>query len=219
MIGSATATSTVTDIFTNGTTLLAGTKTFVARQTEQGKGESANSLGVTVVIDTTPPATPTTPDLLATSDNGANSTDNVTSFTAVSFSGSAPANGLVRLFRNLVLVASGNASSTGKYLLTVDDLSLGNHSFTARSIDAAGNPSPFSPALSVKVVAAGNNAPQLDKLFSPTLSPIAEDNRTSFGTPIWSLLGGVTDADAGALRGLAIYRHRRDRQRHLAIHT
>src|SRR5439155_9859498 len=61
---------------------------------------AAGSLGANkaIVIDTTAPGTPSTPDLAAASDSGASNTDNVTSATTPTFSGTAEVNSTVNLY-------------------------------------------------------------------------------------------------------------------------
>jgi VCBS repeat-containing protein len=49
-----------------------------------------------------------------------------------------------------------------------------------------------------------NDAPVLNSSISPAMSSILEDNRNSWGTPVWVLCEGITDVDAGARRGIAI---------------
>jgi hypothetical protein len=49
-----------------------------------------------------------------------------------------------------------------------------------------------------------NRAPALNTSLVRTLTPIAEDQTNSWGTPVWMLLNGLHDPDPGALRGAAI---------------
>jgi ELWxxDGT repeat protein len=49
-----------------------------------------------------------------------------------------------------------------------------------------------------------NDAPKLNTALSPTLTAINENNRNAWGTPVWTLLPGYSDVDAGALKGLAL---------------
>ena len=51
-----------------------------------------------VTFDNTPPAAPSVPDLIATSDNGTSNTDNITSITTPTFTGTAEASSSVTLF-------------------------------------------------------------------------------------------------------------------------
>jgi len=58
--------------------------------------------------------------------------------------------------------------------------------------------------VTVKVIAV-NDAPVLNAALNPKLASIAEDNRSSPGTLVSSLLvGAVTDPDKGASRGIAV---------------
>jgi hypothetical protein len=49
-----------------------------------------------------------------------------------------------------------------------------------------------------------NDAPVLNAGTTANFLSIQEDNRTSYGTPLGMLLAGVSDVDAGALKGMAI---------------
>jgi hypothetical protein len=63
----------------------------------------------------------------------------------------------------------------------------------------------FSLAIGTAYVSVGNQAPVLDTSGSPTLTPIAEDSTQPPGNAVASLLGkAVTDANAGALHGIAL---------------
>jgi hypothetical protein len=68
-------------------------------------------------------------------------------------------------------------------------------------------PSTESPTLPPPIVEPPpvlNQAPLLDPNVTPALVSIAEDNRNSYGTQVWTLTSGITDSDAGALRGIAV---------------
>jgi hypothetical protein len=49
-----------------------------------------------------------------------------------------------------------------------------------------------------------NNSPVLDTTPNPALTTIDEDDRTSYGTPVYALLGGMSDADVDGERGIAV---------------
>jgi hypothetical protein len=70
---------------------------------------------LSVTIDTTAPPAPSAPDLAATSDSGASSTDNITDVTTPLFTGTAAANSLITLFDGATAVGSGNASAAGAW--------------------------------------------------------------------------------------------------------
>jgi hypothetical protein len=53
-------------------------------------------------------------------------------------------------------------------------------------------------------VTPANDAPVLNTSPDVQLDPIAEDDSSNAGTLVSSLLAGVSDADAGALRGIAV---------------
>ncbi|MGM8061650.1 Ig-like domain-containing protein [Vogesella indigofera] len=113
-------------------------------------GEVGNSASQAVTVDTTVPSVPTRPDLIATSDMGSSSTDNITNLAALTFTGTAEAGSTVLIFDGATLVGSGVAVG-GIYTITTSTLSNSVHSITARSMDAAGNVSAASSALSVTV--------------------------------------------------------------------
>lgn len=117
-----------------------------------GFGEESESL--LVIIDTTAPATPAAPDLLASSDSGGISIDNITTIMSPAFEGSVEANALVRIFANAGVeheVGRGNAGSTGDYEITVEPLADGVYAVTASAEDTAGNVSARSAALQVTI--------------------------------------------------------------------
>jgi hypothetical protein len=49
-----------------------------------------------------------------------------------------------------------------------------------------------------------NTAPRLNTNLTRTLTAIKEDDRNSWGTPVWTLLDGVSDPDPGAVKGMAV---------------
>jgi hypothetical protein len=102
------------------------------------------------IIDTTPPAPPSTPDLAAGSDTGSSSSDDVTNDTTPTFTGTAEAGSTVKIYSDDVQVGSGTATG-GNYSITTSALGNGVHSITAKATDAAGNTSSASGALSVTI--------------------------------------------------------------------
>jgi hypothetical protein len=108
----------------------------------------------TYIIDTAPPPAPSIPDLAAASDDGVSSTDNVTTDTTPTFTGTAEAGSLVRLFVDGVERGSATATSTGSYTITTSVLPTGTHTVTARATDAVGNVGPLSGSLTINITAA-----------------------------------------------------------------
>ncbi|WP_200958356.1 DUF4347 domain-containing protein, partial [Massilia sp. Root335] len=123
----------------NGGTIKAstgGTDATLTLPTPAGIGSlGANSA---IVIDTTAPGAPSTPDLTAGTDTGTSSSDNVTKNTTPTFTGTAEAGSTVKLYDGATLVGSGTATG-GNYSITASTLTDGVHVITAAATDAAGN--------------------------------------------------------------------------------
>jgi hypothetical protein len=84
--------SSITGDGTLGISIVPGTSSDTAGNTDSGAGPSA-----IFIVDNTPPPPPSTPDLLASSDTGSSDTDDVTSDTTPDFTGTAEANSTVEL--------------------------------------------------------------------------------------------------------------------------
>ncbi len=153
-IGSAVATDTTTLITTSGASSLAdGIYSFTARQTVSGQGQSTDSSALAVTIDATAPAAPAAPDLQTASDTGISTSDNITASKTPTFTiAGAP---YFRFARNGVQIGGDYENGTSYTLATQTD---GIYSFSVAGIDAAGNISPFSTALSVTI---DNVAPRI----------------------------------------------------------
>jgi hypothetical protein len=118
---------------------------------------SAGSLGLNnaIVIDTTAPNAPSTPDLLAGSDSGASNSDNLTNNTLPTFSGTF-ADGdvtMVKLYdTDGVTQVGSHTVSGGTYSFALSTpLGDGSHTITAKAVDAAGNVSAASSGLTITV--------------------------------------------------------------------
>src|SRR5262249_34320659 len=120
----------------------------------------------TLRIDTVAPNAPSIPDLIAASDSGASSTDNITNVTTPSFTGTAEAGSTVRLFDGATQIDTGTADASGNWSITSSTLSQGTHSITAKATDLAGNTSVASGALSVNIDTAGPSAPSIPDLIA-----------------------------------------------------
>ncbi len=85
------------------------------------------------------------------------------------------------------------------------DLTAGK-SGTLFSITATGGASAFSAlaATSTLTIQSVNDAPVVNTTVKPFLTPVLPGSAEHAGNLVSDLLGGVTDADAGALRGIAI---------------
>jgi uncharacterized repeat protein (TIGR02059 family) len=91
------------------------------------------------------PAAPSAPDLLATSDTGNSDSDNLTSDTTPSFSGTAEASSTVEVFADGVSLGFTAADANGDWTFTVADtdaLADGSYSITARAMTSSEDGSP-----------------------------------------------------------------------------
>ncbi|MFX4221632.1 MAG: Ig-like domain-containing protein [Thalassobaculum sp.] len=112
---------------------------FVQAVATDAAGNSATSSGLEIVIDRTAP-TVSAPDLVASSDTGASSTDNITEDATPTFTGTAEAGSVVSLLVNGVTVAGGIAATgTGAWTLTAGSLAAGSYFVQTSAEDAAGN--------------------------------------------------------------------------------
>jgi hypothetical protein len=114
------------------------------------------SFPLTITIDTTAPAVPSTP----TSTTGTK----LLAAAAPSFGGSADDSSLVTVFADGSRIGSGTAFGGSYVVSAVGPLAVGTHAITANATDAAGNVSAASAALGVTV----GDAPQVVPPTSPS---------------------------------------------------
>jgi Domain of unknown function (DUF4347)/Bacterial Ig-like domain/Cadherin domain len=146
-------------------------------------------------VDTTPPSAPSTPDLTVASDTGTSNTDNITSNTTPTFTGTAEAGSTVTLYDTNGTTVLGTATATGgNWSITSSALSSGNHTITAKATDAAGNTSTASTSLSITVDTAAPTAPSAPDMTSASDSGTSSgDNITSNNTPVFT---GTAEANS-----------------------
>ncbi|NGZ06273.1 MAG: DUF4347 domain-containing protein, partial [Magnetococcales bacterium] len=75
---------------------------------------------------------------------------------------------------------------------------------TKTNVTTRGGTTAFSTSSDTATIRI-NAAPDLDPSASPALPTITEDQTTNTGTTVSTLLGGVSDIDVGAARGMALY--------------
>ncbi|MBL3598603.1 MAG: HYR domain-containing protein [gamma proteobacterium endosymbiont of Lamellibrachia anaximandri] len=129
------------------TALADGDHIFTAIATDGGGASSAESAGVTLTIDTTPPNAPS----IVTPADGAFINDSTPTLT-----GTAVASTTVTLLDGGVTLGSSTADGSGNWSFTYapglsPPLSEGSHSFTATARDAAENIGPASTAVGVTI--------------------------------------------------------------------
>lgn len=146
-----------TVVFT-GAPLTDGVHRFVATAQDVAGNVSGDSAIFSITIDTTPPARLAAPDLLASSDTGASSTDNVTMATRPSFAVTGIEPGAkVELFRSpfgstMATSVATQIVALGGSVTLMDTKAgglRGSFQYTVKQVDVAGNEAPASPALTV----------------------------------------------------------------------
>jgi hypothetical protein len=113
---------------------------------------SAVSDNASYMVDTTAPSAPSAPDMTAGTDTGSSSTDNITSNTTPTFTGTAESGSTVKLYDTdgTTLLGTGTATG-GNYSIAVSTLTSGAHTITAKATDTAGNVSSASTGLGVTI--------------------------------------------------------------------
>ncbi|WP_188508061.1 Ig-like domain-containing protein [Parapedobacter pyrenivorans] len=137
------------------TTGISGTGSFsniIRLRIKQNNGDSFDLMSVTFTpVNNAPSA----PDLTASSDRGSSNTDNLTNDTTPTFTGTAEAGAIVRLYADGVEVGSVTADGSGNWTITSTPLNEGTYDITARTDDGAGNLSAPSSSLSVTIDVTG----------------------------------------------------------------
>ncbi len=144
--------------------------------------------------DTTPPLATARPDLNPASDLGNSDSDDLTSRSTLFLNGTGEANTTLRFFDGNSVLGEAVARRTGRWSFTTPALADGEHVFSARSIDAAGNVGPLSIAMSVVVDTAPPQAPVAPDLEAVSDSGSSDtDNLTNRDEPE---LMGMTEPNA-----------------------
>ena len=168
-------------------TLADGVYSLRARASDAAGNQAASAI-LTLTIDTKPPATPPAPILAASSDSGASNSDQITKITSVQLSGAAEPGTTAFVFDGAALVDLEPVDATGNWQGTANLTGDGQHSMTVRANDAAGNLSPNSAPLVIRVDTA---APA-----RPVISGINPDTGNSS-------TDGITSATSFAINGTA----------------
>ena len=167
--------------------LAAGVRTITAKATDAAGNQSVASTGLDVTVDTTSPSATSTPDLATASDTGFSDNDDLTNDTTPTFSGTAEANSIVKIFANGALVGTGAANGAGNWSITTSALSDGVQVITATSTDAAGNVSVASTQLDVVIDTAAPSASSTPDLDAGNDSGVSStDNVTNVTTPTFA---------------------------------
>lgn len=188
----AGGTATAGNYSLTASVLANGAHTITARATDLAGNSSSASAGLVITVDTLAPAVPSVPDLIAASDSGSSSTDNLTNATTPTFIGTAEAGAAVKLYAGVVLAGTDTATG-GNYSVTSSALTQAVYSFTATATDGAGNTSGASGGLTVTVdiSAAAPSTPDLATASDTGSS--STDNITNATTPTFT---GTAEAGA-----------------------
>ncbi|MQF82344.1 MAG: PGF-pre-PGF domain-containing protein, partial [SAR202 cluster bacterium] len=147
---------------------------------------SVASKGLSITVDTSITA-PEPPDMSASSDLGESDSDNITSLTTPTFTGTAEANSEVKLYRaGKTLIGSTDASSSGKWEIKSSRLPSGDHIITARGTDKAGNSSSASSPINVTIDSSVKSPSVPDMDTESDTGVDTTDNLTSDTTPTFT---------------------------------
>lgn len=175
-------------------TLPDGIASITAVQVDAAGNRSAMSAATAIKIRTTGAAAVSSLELDSGSDSGIGG-DRITNDRTPTIRGSgAEAGATVELYAGEAKVGSAVADSSGNWSVTASTLADGNHAFTAKQVDAAGNVSPVSSALAVRIDTSTNAAPGEPRLAPASDSGALDDMISNDNTP--RITGG--DAVAGA---------------------
>jgi hypothetical protein len=143
-----------------------GVHAISARAIDAQGNEGAVSGDLMVTIDTEAPDTPSAPDLTPGSDTGPSNTDNDTTDTTPTFTGSAPGGNVVTLVVNGVANATGTVAGD-VFTVTSNTLAPGEYDFQVVSQDLAGNNSTqFPPFLHVIIRPGGTTTPHITQAYA-----------------------------------------------------
>jgi serralysin len=169
------------------TVLPAGGNTLIAR-VENAAAKFSTPFSHAYMLDQVAPAAPTAPDLIAASDLGVSSTDNITNKATPTFVGTAEAGSTVTLYDGAAAVGTGIVDTKGAWSITTTTaLADGVQSITAKAADVAGNVSAASVALSVTIDTLAPAAPSAPNMTAASdTGDLDTDNITSITTPTFN---------------------------------
>jgi|GEM_PF-6756362 len=183
VLGTAVADSNGAWAITVNTALSSAVHNLTYKVTDVAGNISQASPALALTVDTVAPSAPTTLDLLATSDSGASSTDNLTNIAQPTLTGKAEANAIVTLYDGATVVGSGLADASGNWQITLSQpLADGSHTLTAKATDVAGNTSGASTSLAVTIDTV-TSAPSALALAAASNSGLTTDNITNVLQP------------------------------------
>ena len=164
LLGKATANVSGAWSFTTAT-LADGAHAFTAKAVDAAGNVSAASTALNLKVDTVAPNAPT---VAAFSNDTGVVGDGITAANVQTLTGTAEAGSTVNVYDGATLLGNATANASGAWSFTTSTLSDGAHAFTAKAVDAAGNVSAASAALSLKVDTVAPNAPTVASFSNDT---------------------------------------------------
>lgn len=184
VVGSAIATAGKWTI--TSATLTDGIHAIAATATDAAGNVSTISLPLTVTIATAVPP-PSTPDMTATTDKGASSTDDITNDNTPTFTGTSAPTDKITLYDGSTVVGTGTTNTSGVWTITTSTLSDGAHDIAATATDKAGNVSGLTPALTVMIDTGVPLSPSAPDLLATSDTGASDtDNVTALKTPTFT---------------------------------
>ncbi|NBR08007.1 MAG: hypothetical protein EBT92_19905, partial [Planctomycetes bacterium] len=135
-----------------------GTYAFTTKYVDPAGNLSTASSSISVTIDSTPPAVPPTPDLVASSDTGASNSDNITADNTPTFAGFGTPGDTIKIYVDGVLAGSALVDVNGNWSITANSIADGVHQITSQAVDPAGNASAQSTPLLLTIDTTDPNA-------------------------------------------------------------
>jgi hypothetical protein len=161
-----------------------------AKVTDASGQTSAASAALTVTIDTSAPGAPTIAESSSSAAFAKTASLTAGSTNAITLTGAAEANSTIDIFDGGKQIGTSTAGANGVWTYTTGTLASGNHSFTAKAVDVAGNMGAASAALTVNV---------------PTTSaPPAAPNIASFSNDSGVAGDHITNDNTLTLSGTAV---------------
>jgi Bacterial Ig-like domain/Bacterial Ig domain/RTX calcium-binding nonapeptide repeat (4 copies) len=196
LAGTATVSSSGAWTMTLTGQLANGPHDFTATATDPMGNTGSASTVFTVTIDQ-----PTAPTIVSVgSDTGSSSTDQITSATTLTLSGTADANSTVTLFEGTATLGTATADGSGYWSIVPSaTFAEGTHTLTATATDAAGNTS----AQGSITVTVDTTAPTpLIASVTATKTGVTLSGTSEVGSPVevydgTSLLGTATVSSSG----------------------
>jgi hypothetical protein len=178
-----------TYIITPTTPISNGLHNITTTFTDPAGNQSGPSPILPIVIDTTAPSAPSTPDMTTATDTGASNTDNITSDTTPDFTGTCTNGETITLYVDAVMVNPTAVCTGGTYTISVlSPIANGNHAITTTATDLAGNTSSPSSALNITI----DNSIPTTPTSAPDMTAATDtgasntDNITSNTTPTFT---------------------------------